>query len=151
MSTWRDGTAVDLVARHASGRRESPVESLSFATFVDFGLPLPECNVWIVGDRYSRGGIRADFAWKPYRLVGEADGRVKYTDPRGSADAVLVEEKARQVRIEEHGFVVVRWSGHEIQQRPDVVIDRIVRQSRIASTMYNVPLLVPRTALLFGR
>ena len=81
--------------------------------------------------------------WKPYRMVGEADGRVKYTDPHGDPEIVLADEKARQLRIEEHGFVVVRWTGAEIQRHPDRVIDRIVRQSAIAHAMFGVPLLVP--------
>jgi hypothetical protein len=75
--------------------------------------------------------------------VGEANGRVKYTDPYGPPERALVEEKARQLRLEEAGFVVVRWSGSEIQRDPDRVIDRIVRQSRVASEIYGVPLLRP--------
>ncbi|MET0641648.1 MAG: hypothetical protein ABWZ36_04045, partial [Jiangellaceae bacterium] len=55
----------------------------------------------------------------------------------------LVEEKARQLRLEEAGLVVARWSGAEIQRNPDRVIDRIVRQSRIASELFGVPLLRP--------
>jgi very-short-patch-repair endonuclease len=66
--------------------------------------------------------------WLAYRVVGEADGRVKYTDPRDPAEA-LVKEKARQLRIEEIGFVVVRWTGAEVLHRPDVVIARIARQA----------------------
>jgi very-short-patch-repair endonuclease len=139
MGRWSGVGDVDLVAHHATGRRESPIESRSFAAFVDFGLPLPQCNQWIIGDEHSRGGVRSDFVWKPHRLVGEADGRVKYVDPRRSPELTLVEEKTRQVRIEEQGFVVVRWSGAEIEHRPDVVIDRIVRGSRVASAMYGVP------------
>ncbi len=140
MAGW-NSSAARLVARHASGRRESPVESVSFAVFVDRGLPLPECNVWLDGQ--GRGGVRADYVWMAHRLVGEADGRVKYTDPFGEPTRTLVEEKARQLRIEERGFVVVRWTGAEIHNDPDRVIDRIVRQSRIASAMYGVPSLLP--------
>jgi hypothetical protein len=143
MRRWSGVGDVDLVASHASGLRESPIESRSFAAFVDCGLPLPQCNLWVLGDRYSRGGVRADFVWDTYRLVGEADGRVKYVDPRRPSETVLVEEKDRQTRLEEHGFVVVRWSGAEIEHRPEVVIDRIVRQSRIANSVYGVPLLLP--------
>jgi hypothetical protein len=134
-------TRARLVAEHASGRRESPVESWSYAVFVRRGLPLPECNEWVIGQ--GRGGIRSDFLWRRYRLAGEADGQVKYTNPYGPADRALVEEKARQLRLEEAGFVVVRWSGTEIQRDPDRVIDRIVRQSRVASEIYGVPLLRP--------
>ena len=140
MVGWNSSRA-QLVADHASGRRESPVESWSFAVFVLRGLPLPECNEWIVGP--GTGGVRPDFFWRPNRLVGEADGQVKYTNPYGPPDRALVEEKARQLRLEEAGFMVVRWSGAEIQRDPDRVIDRIIRQSRVASEFYGVPLLRP--------
>jgi hypothetical protein len=67
---------------------------------------------------------------------------VKYTDPRWSpAEDVLVAEKARQLRIEEADFAVVRWSAAEAMCRPAVVVDRIVRQSRVAARMFGVPAL----------
>ena len=140
MVGW-NSTRARLVADPASGRRESPAESWSFAVFVLRGLPLPECNEWVVG--HGRGGIRPDFFWRRHRLAGEADGQVKYTNPYGPPERALVEEKARQLRLEEAGLVVVRWSGAEIQRNPARVIDRIVRQSRIASELYGVPLLRP--------
>jgi hypothetical protein len=46
----------------------------------------------------------------------------------------------------QRGLVVVRWTGAEILYHPDRVIDRIVRQSRIASAMYGVPVLLPGAA-----
>jgi hypothetical protein len=79
-------------------------------------------------------------------LAGEADGQVKYAEPFSEPVSVLVDEKFRQLRIEESGFVVVRWTGAEILYHPDRVIDRIVRQSRIASAMYGVPVLLPGIA-----
>jgi len=141
MRGWSGASAVRQVADHASGRRESGLESCSFALFVDRRLPLPECNRWVVGN--GRDGVRSDFVWEAYRLVGEADGRVKYTDPRDDPGVTLVREKTRQLRIEERGFVVVRWTGAEVQHDPDSVIDRIVRQSAVARAMYGVPLLIP--------
>jgi hypothetical protein len=144
MTGWSGSRAVRQIVRHASPRRESPSESLSFALFVERQFPLPECNPWIVGR--GAGGLRSDFRWKAHRLAGEVDGRVKYTEPYGEPERVLAEEKDRQLRIEEAGFVVVRWTGSEILHHPDRVIDRIVRQSRVASEIYGVPVLVPGTA-----
>jgi Transcriptional regulator, AbiEi antitoxin len=140
MVGW-NSTRARLVAVHASGRRESPIESWSFAEFVKRELPLPTCNEWVIGE--GQGGVRSDFLWRIYRLAGEADGQVKYADPFGQPDNTLVEEKERQLRLEEAGFVVVRWSGAEIQRDPDRVIDRILRQSRVASEIYGVPILRP--------
>jgi hypothetical protein len=141
MTGWSGSRAVHDVVRYASPRREAPSESLSFALFVERQLPLPECNPWIVG--HGAGGVRSDFRWKAYRLVGEVDGRIKYTEPYSKPDRVLADEKARQMRIEETGLVVVRWTAAEIVHHPDRVIDRIVRQSRVASEIYGVPLLHP--------
>ncbi len=144
MTGWSGSRAVRQVAQSASRLRESPSESLSFALFVERQLPLPECNPWIVG--HGTGGVRSDFRWKAHRLAGEVDGRVKYTDPYGDPDRVLADEKVRQLRIEEAGFLVVRWTGSEILHYPDRVIDRILRQSRVASEIYGVPPLLPGTA-----
>ena len=141
MRGWSGAAAARRVAEHASGLRESPIESTSFALFVDRCLPLPECNRWVVGE--GRDGVRSDFVWLTYRVVGEADGRVKYIDPRDEPAETLVKEKARQLRIEELGFVVVRWTGAEVLYRPDVVIARIVRASKVATSLYGVPSLVP--------
>ena len=139
MARWRGATDVRRVAGHADGRREAPSESVSYAVFVNAGLPLPECNPWVVG--YGRGGIRADFRWSAHRLVGEVDGRVKYAEPTAGAESVLVEEKERQLRIEETGLVVVRWTAAEAMYRPAVLVDRVLRQSRIAAEMFGVPAL----------
>jgi hypothetical protein len=120
MVGW-NSTRARLVADHASGRRESPAESWSFAVFALRGLPLPECNEWVVGR--GRGGIRPDFFWRRHRLAGEADGQVKYTNPYGPPERALVEEKARQLRCGDwlalpllgrpvrHGL----WSGEACQ------------------------------------
>ena len=52
----------------------------------------------------------------------------------------------RRERLLQRGLVVVRWTGAEILYHPDRVIDRIVRQSRVASAMYGVPVLLPGIA-----
>jgi hypothetical protein len=109
MTGWMGAVDARLVAHHASGRRESPTESWSFAVFVDRNCRSPAATSESSGK--GRGGVRSDFVWRPYRMIGEADGRVKYTDPRGDPEVVLADEKARQLRIEERGCVVVRWTG----------------------------------------
>ncbi|AYY12802.1 hypothetical protein EF847_08830 [Actinobacteria bacterium YIM 96077] len=138
MAGWGKSHDARSVAHHASVTRESPGESCSYATFVTAAFPLPECNAWVVGE--GRGGIRADFLWRRYRLVGEVDGFQKYTNPTwATSGQVLLDEKKRQMRIEEAGFVVVRWTPAEAMYEPRSILDRIVRQSRIAARMYGVP------------
>ena len=101
----------------ADPRRESANESLSYGHFILAGLPLPELQTRIPtpeGDAYP------DFLWAEARVIGEADGAVKYT----SREA-LIREKRRQEALEEMGFRVVRWMYSDIRQRPSAVIARI--------------------------
>jgi hypothetical protein len=56
-------------------------------------------------------------------------------------ETVLWSEKLRQERIEDLGFVVVRWTAAELRRSPEVVLDRIRRRSRYANALYGVPLL----------
>lgn len=141
---WPGNRRMRRVVEFAGNSRESPAESLSYAVFVDAGMVLPECNAWVVGR--GLGGVRADFAWRAHRLVGEVDGRVKYTEPVWRPpDEVLVDEKNRQLRIEDAGYAVVRWTGAEAVYKPQVVLDRIARQAAVAAEMFGVAALdVPR-------
>lgn len=135
MTGWPGGVAVAKVAAHASGLRESALESDSFATFVDHDVELPECNVWL--DERTR----TDVLWRRHRLAGEADGKIKYVQPWQPPETVLWAEKLRQERIEDLGFVVVRWTAAELRRSPEVVLDRIGRRSHYAHALYGVPLL----------
>ena len=55
-----------------------------------------------------------------------------------------LEGKLRQERLEDVGFVVIRWTGAEIHRDPDAVLARLAERSRRAHDMYGAPLLVPR-------
>jgi len=93
------------------GVRESPLESASFAYFVKQRLPLPRMQVEI---RSQAGGFvaRVDFLWERARLVGEADGAVKY---EGRED--LYAEKRREDAIRAQGFRVLRWGMGDLRSR----------------------------------
>ncbi|MPZ61670.1 MAG: hypothetical protein GEU93_10320 [Propionibacteriales bacterium] len=105
-----------------SGLRESPLESESFALFIEEGLPLPECQVWI-------GRDRVDFLWPEAQLVGEADGRQKYAcdggPPEDEHGDVLWREKVRAERLEEQGFWVVRWTYADLLHRHALLVRRL--------------------------
>ncbi|MDP1878412.1 MAG: type IV toxin-antitoxin system AbiEi family antitoxin domain-containing protein [Actinomycetota bacterium] len=88
---------------HASLLRESVLESLSWAYFVERSVQLPEMQVK-VRDQAGRFVARVDFLWRARRLVGECDGRMKYL----SADD-LYREKRREDALRALGFGVVRW------------------------------------------
>ena len=75
-----------------------------------------------------RGTFYPDCYWKDHRLIGEADGAVKYAGP----EAVL-QEKEREQYLRDLGFGMVRWLGREITLRPEVVVERIARALRAAA------------------
>ena len=49
--------------------RESPLESVSYAEFVDWGIPLPELQVTIHDEEDFVG--RVDFLWRDSRVIRE--------------------------------------------------------------------------------
>ncbi len=87
---------------HLDGRRETPLESLSWARFLEWGIPLPE----IQREFYDASGFigRVDFFWPELGIVGEADGRLKY-----DREMALWKEKRREDRLRSHGLGMVRW------------------------------------------
>ena len=106
------------VALFADGRAESVLESISRVAFHDRGLPPPDLQAW-VGDEDEVIG-RADFLWRAYRTVGEADGAVKYADP-----ARAMAQLERDARLRAAGFEVVHFTWWEITRAPDHVVASI--------------------------
>lgn len=103
----------------ADPRRETPIESLSAGHFVlaELPLPIPQVRIHTV-----LGPVYPDFLWPEHRLIGEADGAVKYE----TRDAMLKEKEREQV-LRDLGFTIVRWTGKEIRLRPALVVDRVAR------------------------
>jgi hypothetical protein len=109
-SGWPGVRRARCAAAYFDGKRESPLESLSFGVFVLHGIPLPRCQVPIVDDRGDLIGI-VDFYWPEFGVIGEADGRLKYRRTLDGLDpkpTTLLDEKYRQELLEDHA-VVVRW------------------------------------------
>jgi hypothetical protein len=107
------------VADFASGLAESVFESCARVVFREHGLPPPELQVRLSG---SNGGViaRVDFWWSEYRVAGETDGLLKYTD--GSA---AIAELRRDRLLREAGFDVVHITWQELFGQPERVIARI--------------------------
>lgn len=106
---WRRlSGALDL----ADGIRETPLESASFAYFVDRGIPLPACQVVI--RRVGRFLARVDFLWddraRGVRVIGESDGALKYGE-RGEA----WREKVREDELRAEGYGFVRWGMADLR------------------------------------
>jgi very-short-patch-repair endonuclease len=84
-------------------------------------LPMPEVNVWI-------GPDRVDFLWRPYRVVVETDG---YRYHRGSV--AFEEDRARENRLMERGFEVIRFTYRRVVNEPGAVAALVRRRLALAA------------------
>jgi hypothetical protein len=112
---WPGGaTAVEAAALARAGS-ESALETGGRVALVSHGAPEPELQVELW--RYGRFVARLDQLWRQQLLVGEADGKVKYTDAWRPSS--LLEEKRRQEDIEGCGLSVLRydWAAAFYRQR----------------------------------
>jgi hypothetical protein len=97
--------------RFSDGRAESVGESLSRVQMHAWGLPRPELQATIPCP--SGREHRVDFFWPAIGLVGEFDGRVKYSRHVGPDDSVdrdvVWQEKRREDDLRSSGLNVARW------------------------------------------
>jgi hypothetical protein len=121
-SGWPYAAVAALALPLVDGRRESSLESKSAVVMHQHGLPMPEAQTVIYDGRGVFVG-RVDFAWLNAGVVGEADGRIKYTgrDPV----AVIEAEKERQARLEALGLIVVRWGWRHLAGAPPPLVERL--------------------------
>jgi hypothetical protein len=112
---WPGISRAKLVVEFADGRSESVLESISRVAFRDQGLPAPELQVWVGGDDEGVIG-RADFLWRRYNTIGEADGAVKYKDT-----ARAISQLRRDAQLRAAGFEVVHFTWDEIARTPSRV------------------------------
>lgn len=115
---WPGVRIARSAAEHAHPGAETPLESLSRGHVIEHGLPVPEVNVPVLGD--DGRTYWADLLWRQFRVIGEADGRLKYAAP----DA-LYAEKLREDALRRAGRIVVRWTWDEIIRTPERVVARI--------------------------
>ena len=104
---------------------QSPFESLSRVRLMGHGLPEPRLQVPF----HDAAGLigYADMTWDGWGVIGECDGLAKYVDRDD-----LVREKIREDRLRALGFVVVRWTWHELMNDSAAVASRIVRARAVA-------------------
>jgi hypothetical protein len=115
------------VAAFADARSESVLESISRVAFHDRGLPPPDLQAWVGHE--DEVIARADFLWRAYRTVGEADGAVKYADP-----ARAIAQLDRDARLRAAGFEVVHFTWQQVTRTPDLVVASIKTAFRRGST-----------------
>ncbi len=104
----------------ADGRADRPGESLSRVSMAIAGIPAPDLQVEVFGASGAR--YVADFGWRELDLLGEFDGRGKYSLPeflRGrTPQQALLDEKRREDDLRAAGYRVVRWDW-ETARAPD--------------------------------
>lgn len=114
--TRRGAKRVQAVLEFATPSAQGPLESVSRVGFRLLGLPDPVLQHQLFDETGRRVAI-VDDRWPGFGVVGESDGRVKYTDPGMTAGRtaaqVLMDEKDREDDIralpEVRGFARRGW------------------------------------------
>ena len=97
----------------ADGRSESVGESISRVRMVAARLPVPQLQLNVF-DEFDNWLARTDFAWVELGVLGEFDGRVKYVGPSDEVARAILRETAREERLRQQGWVVVRWGWEDL-------------------------------------
>lgn len=127
MGPVRAHARIRAVSAFADPRADSPLESISRVMMRKIGVPRPELQT----SYYDAAGFigETDFSWPAFGVVGEADGDIKYLDPRfragKSADQVVLDEKRREDRLRALPRVVVRWPW-AVASSPQLLRARLV-------------------------
>jgi hypothetical protein len=111
-------------ADHLSG---SVLESRARVVFEEHGIEPPELQKTIAGPDFR---YAVDFYWEKYRVIAEADGAVKYADPRAARQQLLRDQKLRDA-----GYKVVHFTWAELFANAAPVINRL-RSAFAARTAY---------------
>lgn len=123
---WKGVAQARRVVPFLDGRSESPGESLSRVVFADAGyLPEPQVEIHTATGRLIG---RVDLCFGG-RVIGEMDGKVKYTKflvPGQEAGDVVFAEKIREDEIRDTGLQVVRWTWADLL-KPAELIERLER------------------------
>lgn len=106
---------------YADARSESPGESIARAAMIRDGFALPDLQVALPSMVEPSRGYRVDFMWMREdgaRVIGEFDGRVKYSDPSILQGATpldaLIAERRRELELSMHGMPIVRFGWREV-------------------------------------
>ncbi|MFF3228402.1 hypothetical protein ACFYV7_36795 [Nocardia suismassiliense] len=97
-------------------RSESPGESRSRVRMHLVGLPEPELQ-HVIADAQGNFIARVDFALPEFGIVGEFDGRAKYTRllrPHTTPARAVYEEKLREDALRARTLQVLRWTWPDL-------------------------------------
>jgi very-short-patch-repair endonuclease len=107
------------VVDFADPRAESVLESCARVVFHEHGLEPPELQFTITGPDFR---YTVDFYWPKYRVIAEADGAVKYSDPQRA-----LRQLERDQQLRDNGDKVVHFTWRELFKTPTAVPDRVRR------------------------
>ena len=102
------------VIEFANGAADRPGESMSRVSMSLAGLPVPQLQARIHGA--SGKAWTVDFWWPEFNLIGEFDGKYKYTDPEflkgRTPEQAVIDEKMREddLRAARHGMSRWDWT-----------------------------------------
>ncbi len=130
---WRGSSSAAGFVAFADGRAESALESVGRWRMRQLGLPQRELQLGLYDDDGLIG--YPDFLWVEQRVIGEADGLLKYR----ADDAALVREKVREDRLRDAGYEVFRFTWDLAVRRPALLEQRARRAfARAASRRASV-------------
>lgn len=127
---------VHAAVAFADSRSESALESVSRWEIHRARLPAPEIQVWFYDGAVPYA--RTDFYWRALRLVGEADGALKYDDD-GLAKAAEVD---RQCWLEDRGETVIRWGWDEAINASNEFTSWLRDEMNAAADRQGLPLAI---------
>jgi len=110
---FRGSRRADAVVWFASEYSASPNETLCRVRFHELGYPQPDQQRVYAGSRGQQYSV--DFFWSEYDVIGETDGRAKYSEPEflkgRTPEQVLWDEKVREdeLRAQCRAFVRLTW------------------------------------------
>lgn len=129
VGAWADLGRARIAIPFLDGRSESALESLSRVIMHEYELPPPEPQKLVQGA--SGKWYRVDFYWEQFRLIGEADGKIKYQgvlDDGPSPEAAAWQEKLREDDLRDADHPFVRWNYGQMLGQTDKTIARIRRR-----------------------
>jgi hypothetical protein len=128
---WPGSRRANEMVAFADGRAESALESVGRWRMHQLGFPKPELQIPL----HDADGLMGypDFLFEEERVIGEADGLLKYRadDPDAPPDPrerdALAREKQREDRFRDAGYEVFRFTWEIAVHRPVVLEQRARR------------------------
>jgi hypothetical protein len=104
---------------YASGLAESPMESRMRWRFIDGGLPAPDVQVRLIGDRRSH---YMDTGWREQCVGAEFDGHAAHMTP-----AQLRDDRHRHNWLTEHGWTLLHFTATDVYREHERMLATTAR------------------------